>query len=95
VPRISEQHYHQGRAIYDGGGTIRQLIETQDQFDKQADAAHRAVDAGPDDPNINRNDAHQSIADTFRDAAPSLITGFLDGLLVDVRRINRSRGQTA
>jgi len=95
MPRISEPHYHQGRAIYDGGGTIRQLIETQDQLEAQADAAHRAVDAGPDDPAINRNDIHQKLADESRNAAPSLIAGFLDGFLVDVRRTSRRGGQTA
>lgn len=95
MSHISEPHYHQGRAIYDGGGTVRQLIETSGQLEAQCDAAHRAVEIAPVEPGINSDDVHRAISDTYRDAGPSIIAGFLDGFLVEIRRLTRSRGQTA
>lgn len=102
MPHISATHYDQGRAIYDGGGTVRQLTETAEQLDAQREAAHDALekswrDDPADPPPIpeSRHEAHSKVDETYRNAAPSLIAGFLDGLLVEIRRITRSRGQTA
>lgn len=95
MPKISENHYHQGRAIYDGGGTVRQMIETFDQMEAQTEAAHAALSQTEDPARIDYSDKHRDISEAHRDALPSIVAGFLDGFLVDIRRTSRRGGQTA
>lgn len=96
MPRMSDQHYQQGRAVYDAHGSLYELIVNSNALDQREQAEHQAVDAAPDaDPLQNRNEQHHEIADRYRDAGPSLIAGFADGVLLDLRRVIGRRGQTA
>lgn len=82
MPRhvIVPARYEQGLSTYRSGGTLRELMRTAGEIE----AMHEQPDLS--------NEQHEEIAN----GAPSLITGFADGLIEDIRHIASSRrGQTA
>jgi hypothetical protein len=77
----------QGLAAYRAGLTLKELITTAEEIDLM----HEQVQPGE-----NAHAEHQEIAN----AGPSLIAGFADGLLDDIRKLANStnltrRGQSA
>lgn len=79
-PPIIPARHSQGLAAYRAGLTIRELVGTADEIDRMHD-----------DPNLT-NEQHEEIAAS----GPSLIAGFADGLIEDIRTIAAARrGQTA
>ena len=93
---VSEEHYQAGRSLYEAGQPLRTVFNAADAFEERMEAEHRAVDEGPADPAINRNEVHNQIDDCYRFAAQSLMIGFAEGVLADIRRASGGRrGQTA
>lgn len=90
MPHISESHYKQGLASYRAGHAIRDLILIADQAEAGLDTAIDALPSrskGGSDENVAERDAllHERIA-----LGPSLIAGFADGLIDDIRKLANS-----
>ena len=79
-PPIIDARYNQGLAAYRGGLSIRELIKITDE-----------IDAMHDQPDVT-DEMHNEIA-----ASPSsLIMGFAEGLIEDLRLVaSQRRGQRA
>lgn len=93
---VSEEHYQAGRSLYEAGQPIRTVFNAADAFEERMEAEHKAVDDGPGDPAIDRNQVHRQIDERYRFAAQSLMIGFAEGVLADIRRAaGGRRGQTA
>lgn len=101
--RISPEFYEQGLALYQSGGTLLQLHETQSGIEAQERAAEEAfVPSGNSQPlsdderNRGRDlerEAHcTAVRERFRPAEQSLLMGFSDGMIADVRRALAGRG---
>lgn len=93
MPSIVQSRYDQGLAAYRAGHGIRHVVEVLDEIERGArgDRGAYEVKSGPDFSDIV--DPGPSFG---RDAGPSLIAGFADGVLADIRAIaGQRRGQTA
>lgn len=98
MPKIVAEHYEQGRAIYQAGHDLRELMANADAMDTRRQAEHDAVEANLD-PNVDKSseigEKHFVIDDRYRGAEQSLILGFADCFLADIRRAVQPRGQRA
>lgn len=84
MPHLDQARYAQGQAAYTQGLGIGHLIEIGDEVEKAASKAYDEAKS-PEE----RDAAHRM---GRGDAVPSLIAGFMDGLINDVRSIvGRSR----
>lgn len=75
---IVEARYNQGLAAYRGGLSIREVITTFEEIDLM----HEQPDL--------TNEQHEEISN----AGPSLIAGFADGLIDDIRKLAGSTNIT-
>jgi hypothetical protein len=92
-PKLVEEFYQQGLAIYQAGHPLRELMLNAEAFEAREDAEHKAAEVRTD---TDRNKLHQDISDHYRGAAQSLITGYADGVIGDIRRAaNAGRGLRA
>lgn len=90
MPKVSHEHYEQGRALYDAGHGLLGLMETGDALERQLDQRHRDIEAS-DAP--NKSELHDAVP---RDPGQSLILGFAEEFLRDIRRsVSGGRGQRA
>lgn len=79
---VSDEFYEQGRTMYRTGGTLRQLFDAGDAAEKIAMAEHEAIK-----PSFRVD--HDAIDKRYRNAPQSLVIGFLDGLVADMRGARR------
>lgn len=84
--KIIPARHQQGLAAYRAGLTVRELIGISDEIEQMHEQVEE-VEGGP-----SARDQHEEIAN----AGPSLIAGFADGLVTDIRMLaNSRRGITA
>lgn len=82
MPKFDTASYQHGRNLYDAGATLGAVALEADRIDSESRKAHEAAQT-PDE--------HELIAARI----PSMILGFGDGLLVDIRRLAGRGGQRA
>lgn len=96
MPCISTEHYEQGRALYEAGHDLRELMENGAAMESRSHAEHEAVEAGFD-PNVakpgDREERHRAVSERYDGAEQSLILGFADSFLADIRRAVTLRGR--
>jgi hypothetical protein len=71
-PRVIDENYEQGQALYRQGGSIRNLMENVEDLQDRLEAA-----ATPD----------AELYDQRRNAAPSIMLGFADAAFADLKRL--------
>lgn len=81
-------HYQTGLAAYRGGQTLEHVFQIADGLEVAAEAAVASLPPG--------GESREAIYRERHLALPSLLTGFADGLLADLRTLaGTRRGQTA
>lgn len=106
MPKIIQSRYEQGLAAYRAGHGLIHIMEISDEIEnayrKRWDeiGSKAALSPGSDPAAIDADRAALEAGEFSRDAGPSIVAGFADGLIDDIRRITSSpalsrRGQTA
>jgi hypothetical protein len=71
-PRVIDENYEQGRVLYCQGGSLRDLMENIEDLQERLDAA-----ATPD----------SDLYDKRQNAAPSIVLGYADAALADLKKL--------
>jgi hypothetical protein len=97
MPQLIQSRYAQGLAAYRSGQGVGQLIAALDKIERDASEESQKISLVYEKPE-DREAAHERLraGDFSHDAGPSLIAGFADGVIDDIRAIaGQRRGQTA
>ena len=105
MPHLIRSRYDQGLAAYRAGHGIAHMIEVAEEIDRRGEELSDAIGHQSQTPDAEVRNRIGDERDALRagefghDAMPSLIAGFADGVLADIRDIRAftqaRRGQTA
>ncbi len=100
MPHLIRSRYNQGLSAYRAGHGIAHVIDVGDEIERETREAHDRIEGARVDGGHGPEwfaEKHKEVDDNGgHDAFPSIIAGFADGLIDDIRLIaNRHRGGKA
>ena len=98
MAHLVPSRYEHGLASYNAGKSIAYLIEVATEIDDRYDELNTAIGRASETPDAKVRQRIGDEREALRngeygaDAMPSLIAGFMDGFLADIRKLAASAG---
>lgn len=93
MPHINEERYRQGLAAYRAGHSMRDLINVGEEIERSAEAAMDELRSRSEGGTPEEMAKREEFYKTRSEGMPSLIAGYADGFIDDIRMIARGSGQ--